>query len=107
MRLLGVKTGRKIFMNSTDMTEWDMVEIGDEAALNFESGPQTHLFEDRVMKKGTVTLEENCSVGAMSVILYNSCMHHNSRMEALSLLMKAESLAPDTSWQGIPARRTR
>src|SRR5437879_8408278 len=56
MRLLGVKTGKRVWMNTTDITEFDMVTIGNDAAFNTDSGPQTHLFEDRVMKIGAIKI---------------------------------------------------
>ncbi|MBC7553485.1 MAG: amino acid adenylation domain-containing protein, partial [Taibaiella sp.] len=41
LRLLGVKIGRRVWMNTTDITEFDMVEIGDDTAMNEDCGPQT------------------------------------------------------------------
>ncbi|NBV87546.1 MAG: peptide synthetase, partial [Verrucomicrobia bacterium] len=56
LRLFGVKIGRGVWLNTTDITEFDCVEIGDFAELNAHSGPQTHLFEDRVMRIGKVRI---------------------------------------------------
>jgi hypothetical protein len=56
MRFLGVKIGKKFGLNTTDITEFDMVSIGDESMLNEDCGPQTHLFEDRIMKIGSVKI---------------------------------------------------
>ena len=53
-RLLGAKIGRRVYMETTDFTEFDLVRIGDEAALNADCTIQTHLFEDRVMKMSNV-----------------------------------------------------
>ena len=50
------KIGRRVFLNSSEVTEFDLVEIGDDAALNNECTIQTHLFEDRVMKMSTVKI---------------------------------------------------
>jgi hypothetical protein len=50
--LFGAKIGRGVYMDTTDLTEFDCVRIGDEAELNPCCGPQTHLFEDRVTKIG-------------------------------------------------------
>ncbi|MDB5156717.1 MAG: peptide synthetase, partial [Mucilaginibacter sp.] len=70
MRLLGVKVGKRVWMNTTDITEFDMVTIHDDAALNQDCGPQTHLFEDRVMKVGAVKIGARSSIGAGTIILY-------------------------------------
>jgi hypothetical protein len=33
-RLLGAKIGRRVVMNSGEVTEFDLVDVGDDAALN-------------------------------------------------------------------------
>ncbi|MDB5024140.1 MAG: peptide synthetase [Mucilaginibacter sp.] len=104
MRLLGVKTGKRVWMNTTDITEFDMVSIGSDAALNTDSGPQTHLFEDRVMKIGAVKIGARSSIGAGTIILYDSEIGDDTKIEALSLVMKGERLAPATDWTGSPVK---
>lgn len=104
LRLLGAKLGKRVWMNTTDLTEFDMVEIGDEAALGEDSGPQTHLFEDRVMKVGRIRIGARTTVGAHSVILYDSETSENVLIEPLSLVMKGERLAAGTRWSGSPIR---
>jgi len=92
-------------MDTTDLTEFDMVSIGDDCALNTDSGPQTHLFEDRVMKIGKVEIGANSSIGAGSIILYHSKLEPHCRIEPLSLVMKGEHLPAHTHWCGIPIRQ--
>jgi non-ribosomal peptide synthetase-like protein len=104
MRILGVKTGKRIFMNTTDITEFDMVTICDDAALNSDCGPQTHLFEDRVMKVGSVKIGARSSIGAGTIILYDSELGDDTNIEALSLVMKGERLSPGTDWTGSPVK---
>ncbi len=104
MRILGVKTGKRIFMNTTDITEFDMVTICDDAALNADCGPQTHLFEDRVMKVGAVKIGARSSIGAGTIILYDSELGDDTNIEALSLVMKGERLSPGTDWTGSPVK---
>lgn len=104
LRLLGVKTGKRVWMNTTDITEYDMVHIGDDTALNDDCGPQTHLFEDRVMKVGPVKMGKRCSIGARSIILYDSEIGDNVNMDALSLVMKGENLQSDSNWGGSPVK---
>ncbi|WP_461453037.1 Pls/PosA family non-ribosomal peptide synthetase [Mucilaginibacter sp.] len=104
MRLLGLKTGKRVFMNTTDVTEFDMVSIGDDSALNEDCGPQTHLFEDRVMKVGPIKIGCRSSIGPGTIILYDSEIGDDTRIEALSLVMKGERLAPGTDWTGSPVK---
>lgn len=41
MRFLGVKIGKRVWLNTTDITEFDMVSIGDESMLNEECTANT------------------------------------------------------------------
>ncbi len=103
-RLMGAKVGRGVYQHTTGLLEWDLVEVGDGAALNEDCVLQTHLFEDRVLKASYLRVGGGCDVGAYSVVLYESEMEEGSQLDALSLLMKGERLPAATSWAGIPAR---
>lgn len=104
LRLLGIQIGKRVWMNTTDITEYDMVSIGDDTALNDDCGPQTHLFEDRVMKIGSVKIGSRSSVGARSIVLYDSVISDDVNIAPLSLVMKGESLPGNTEWIGSPVR---
>jgi len=91
-------------MDTTDVTEFDVTRIGDDAALNADCGPQTHLFEDRVMKISTVDIGPRCVLGGGSIVLYDARMEPGSALGELSILMKGETLPPGTHWEGSPAR---
>ncbi|MFI9625927.1 Pls/PosA family non-ribosomal peptide synthetase [Streptomyces sp. NPDC052042] len=103
LRLFGAHIGRGTWIATTFLTEFDLVRIGDDAAIGLRASLQTHLFEDRVMKMSTVTVEDGASIGTRAVVLYDSVVGEGVRLDALSLLMKGEHLAPGTSWRGIPA----
>lgn len=105
LRLLGVKIGKHCTLMSFDITEWDLVTLGDEVALNAFSGPQTHLFEDRVMKLGTVTLGDRAVLKSNTICLPNSRVGECSELGSLSLLMKGESVPAFQRWQGAPVAR--
>jgi non-ribosomal peptide synthetase-like protein len=104
LRFFGVKIGKRVWMNTTDITEYDMVEIGDDTAFNEDCGPQTHLFEDRVMKIGRIKIGKRCSIGARTIILYDSEIGDDVNIEALSLVMKGENLQNNSQWVGSPVR---
>lgn len=103
LRLFGTHVGQRTLIESTYFTEFDLVHIGDDAAIGKDVSLQTHLFEDRVMKMSAVSIERGASVGARSVVLYDAVLGRDSTLGPLSLVMKGESLMPDTDWAGIPA----
>ena len=105
LRLLGCKIGKRTCIFTTQITEFDLIHVDDYTALNDNCTMQTHLFEDRVMKMSYVTMEENCSVGGMSVVLYDSKMEKNAILDPLSVLMKNETLSADNRYIGAPAKK--
>ncbi|WP_255411475.1 Pls/PosA family non-ribosomal peptide synthetase [Georgenia sp. SYP-B2076] len=104
LRLFGAKVGRRTLVDTTYLTEFDLVRIGDDVAVGTAASLQTHLFEDRVMKMSTITLSERSSVGCRAVVLYDSVVGQDVTLAPLSLVMKGESLLPGTTWCGIPAQ---
>lgn len=101
-RLFGVKIGKRVTLLHNDITEYDMVTIGDEAIINNNAGTQTHLFEDRVMKIGPVTMENRSVLKSYSICLPNSRICENGQVGALSLVMKGESVPTNEAWEGAP-----
>ena len=79
------------------------MRIGDEAELNAGCGPQTHLFEDRIMKIGPVEIGRQATVGAWSTILYNTQVGDQVQLGPLTLVAKGERLPAATRWEGSPA----
>jgi non-ribosomal peptide synthetase-like protein len=104
-RVLGATIGKRAYLGSSYFTEYDLVEIGDDACINEDATIQTHLFEDRVMKMSRIRIGDRCTVGASAVVLYDSVMRDGSALGPLSLLMKGETLPAASSWEGSPARR--
>lgn len=105
LRMMGCKIGRYSFIDTTLFGEFDLLKIGDHAALNYDVVLQNHLFEDRIFKSSRLVIGNNCSVGNMSVVLYDSEMGDGSSLASLSLVMKGEALPPHSHWEGIPVRR--
>ncbi|MGW2183547.1 Pls/PosA family non-ribosomal peptide synthetase [Streptomyces sp. NPDC001732] len=103
LRLFGARVGRRTWLGTTFLTEFDLVEVGDDAAIGMQVSLQTHLFEDRVMKMSTVTVGPGASIGPRTIVLYDTVVGADVRLGALSLVMKGERLAPGTSWHGLPA----
>jgi non-ribosomal peptide synthetase-like protein len=105
--LLGCKIGRGVYLDTTDITEFDCVNIGDYSELNALACPQTHLFEDRVMKIDHVNIGSRVYMGPRSSVLYSAVVADNAKLGALTLVMKGEHIPAGSSWRGCPAAPAR
>jgi non-ribosomal peptide synthetase-like protein len=105
--LMGAKIGKGVYLDTTDITEFDCVTIGDYSELNALTCPQTHLFEDRVMKIDQVTIGSRVYMGPRSAVLYSAVVGDNARLGALTLVMKGEHIPANGNWAGCPAAPAR
>jgi len=105
--LFGSKFGKGVFMDTTDITEFDCVKVGDFAAVNAVSALQTHLYEDRVMKVGRVDVGNGATVGAGSTVLYDTHVGDFAQLGPLTIVMKGERIPPHSKWIGAPAQPAR
>ncbi len=103
LRMMGCKIGKWVYLETSYFSEFDLVDIGDYAALNFGATIQTHLFEDRVMKADHLRIGAGAAVGNMAVVLYDTDIKRGASLGPLSLLMKGETLPADSRWFGIPS----
>ncbi|MGF0237472.1 Pls/PosA family non-ribosomal peptide synthetase [Rhodococcus sp. IEGM1300] len=101
--LLGCKIGRGVYLDTTDITEFDCVTIGADSELNAGACPQTHLFEDRVMKIDHVTIGERVYMGPRSAVLYSAVIGNDAHLGPLTLVMKGEHIPAASRWTGCPA----
>ena len=104
LRLFGAHFGEGVYMDMTDITEFDCVTVGDFCALNSLCALQTHLYEDRVMKVGRVHLARGVTVGAGSTVLYDTHVDEYARLGPLTVIMKGEAIPAHTEWIGTPAQ---
>ncbi|MBM3608109.1 MAG: AMP-binding protein, partial [Alphaproteobacteria bacterium] len=107
LRLHGCKIGKGVWMDLTDVTEFDCITVGDYCALNGFSCLQTHLYEDRIMKVGRVHLGKGVTVGWGATVLYDTKVGDYAQIAPLTVVMKGENIPAQTAWAGSPAQPAR
>jgi non-ribosomal peptide synthetase-like protein len=103
LSLLGARIGSRVYLETTHLTEFDLVRVGNDAAVGGTCSLQTHLFEDRVMKMDVVKVDSHASIGPRSVVLYGCHVGKGAEIDGLSLVMKGEHIPDNTRWRGIPS----
>ncbi|MBS0481985.1 MAG: amino acid adenylation domain-containing protein [Proteobacteria bacterium] len=107
LRLFGTRTGKGAYLDSADITEFDCVTIGDDVVLNNHGCFQTHLYEDRLMKVGRITVGDGAIIGAGSTVLYDTAIGRDAELGPLTLIMKGEAIPEGSTFQGAPAQASR
>ncbi|ORX96490.1 hypothetical protein K493DRAFT_300898 [Basidiobolus meristosporus CBS 931.73] len=106
-RLLGCHIGKRVWMDTLQITEHDLIHIEDDVSIGADTILQTHLFEDRIMKMDHLVIGRRSNIGASSVILYGTTLEEDVSIGSLSLVMKGETLPTHTTWNGIPLQHAR
>ena len=105
LRLLGCQIGRWVFLETTLLSEFDLVKIGDRASLNLGSTIQTHLFEDRSYEVGCGRRSAISARSATWPSYFIARAWATDRsLGPLSVLMKGEVLPSWSRWHGIPSQ---
>jgi non-ribosomal peptide synthetase-like protein len=103
LRCFGAKIGKGVWMDLTDITEFDCIKIGDYCTLNMSACLQTHLYEDRVMKVGRIELGKGVHVGWNTTVLYDTHIGDYARLRPLTVVMKGENIPAHSEWEGAPS----
>src|SRR5258708_16031745 len=86
MKLMGARIGRRAYINTTDWTETDLINLGEDVAINDNAPLQAHLFDGRVMKVGPIQAGPRCSVSISSAILYPSTLTPTPYVQQFNLV---------------------
>jgi non-ribosomal peptide synthetase-like protein len=103
LRGLGARIGRGVWCESYWLPEADLVTLEDGVSVNRGCVLQTHLFHDRIMRMDTVVLRTGATLGPGGIVLPGSEVGARSTLGPASLVMRAESIPPDSRWLGNPA----
>ncbi|CAF4041777.1 unnamed protein product [Adineta steineri] len=104
-RCFGVKIGKDCYINTVQITEFDLINIGNRVVLDNGVELQTHLFEDRIMKLGAIYVEDETNIGCASIMLPNTRLGLRAKLGPLSLVIKGEGIPAQSIWQGIPVQK--
>ncbi|MDQ0679217.1 non-ribosomal peptide synthetase-like protein [Arthrobacter pascens] len=102
LRGLGAKIGPGTWCESYWLPEADLVALGANSTVNRGCVVQTHLFHDRIMSIGPVTLEDGATMGPHGVILPQARIGRGGTVGPASLVMRGETVPEGTYWMGNP-----
>ncbi|WP_326954095.1 Pls/PosA family non-ribosomal peptide synthetase [Amycolatopsis sp. NBC_01286] len=94
LRAYGAKIGRGVVCETTWLPEPDLVTLGDGAVVDRGCVLQTHLFQDRVLQLGPVTLGPGATLGPHAITLFDTNLDAGCAIAANSLVMRGEQVPP-------------
>ncbi len=106
-RAMGARIGRNVIINSCNLSELDLLTIGDDSFIGGDAVVIGHAGEGGVLKIRPVRIGSRCTVGQSSIVFPGAIMEDGSVLGALSLLPKGRELPVGTVWGGNPLREIR
>jgi|HubBroStandDraft_6_1064221.scaffolds.fasta_scaffold01083_7 non-ribosomal peptide synthetase-like protein len=105
LRAMGATVGRGVWCETTAVTEYDVLELGDSCAVNRGSCLMTHVFHDRLLRIGPTSLGAGATMGPTSAVLPDTKLGANTCIGGHSVVLRGEELPADTRWHGAPVQR--
>ncbi|GAB3905038.1 non-ribosomal peptide synthetase [Kibdelosporangium lantanae] len=102
LRTMGARIGKGVYLDTYWLPEADLVSLGDGVSVNRGCVLQTHLFHDRIMSMSEVLMDDGSTLGPHGIVLPGSKIGARTTIGPASLVMRGESVPPDTRWLGNP-----
>lgn len=101
--LCGMYIGSKVFINTTRISEFDLVILEDETIIDESATLCGHAFEDGAMKLGDVLIRQYSTIGSWSVVNPYAEVDEGSEVGPFSLVSFGMYIPAETRWKGSPA----
>ena len=103
LRLSGARLGKRVYVNSLAVSDYNLIECGDDVVIGGAVHLSGHTVEAGVVKTARVRLGSNVTIGLGSVIEIGVEIGSDSQVGALSFVPKYTTLAGGVVYAGIPA----
>jgi serine acetyltransferase len=104
-RLLGMKVGRDVLIDTVHMYDVDLIEIGDRAVIGGDAIIMAHVFEFGSIYYKRTRIGAGAVIGYGAVVLAGADVGDGAVVGAKSLVLKNTVLPPGTVWGGVPVRQ--
>jgi len=102
-KLIGAKIGRNVQINSININDPWLLEIGDDTVIGGSASINCHTVESGKLKLERVKIGNKCTIGAKSLIWPGCEIGDKSVIAARSVLKKKTKVGSHQIWKGDPA----
>jgi hypothetical protein len=104
-RLNGACFGRRVYVNSYQLADHNLLEFGDDVVIGADVHLSGHVVESGVVKTDPVRLGRGVTIGVGSVIAIGVVVEQDTQVGALSVVPKHRHLDRHALYGGVPVRR--
>jgi acetyltransferase-like isoleucine patch superfamily enzyme len=103
LRLSGARLGKRVYVNSLAVSDYNLLECGDDVVIGASVHLSGHTVEAGIVKTAPVRLGHNVTIGLGSVIEIGVEIGSDSQVGALSFVPKFTILKGNCVYAGAPA----
>jgi len=103
LRLAGARLGRRVYVNSLAVSDYNLLECGDDVVIGGSAHMAGHTVEGGVVKTARVRLGDRVTIGIGSVIEIGVEIGPGAQIGAMSFVPKYARLPGGTTYVGVPA----
>jgi acetyltransferase-like isoleucine patch superfamily enzyme len=103
LRLCGARIGRRVYVNTLGLSDYNLLEFGDDVVIGSDVHIAGHTVEGGVVKTAVVRLGAGVTIGIGSIVEIGVSAGDRAQVGALSFVPKHTVLASETLYVGIPA----
>jgi len=104
-RLMGMKIGRNVTINSTAIADPSLIELGDGATIGGSASVLAHYAQGGYLVIAPVKIGPGATIGLRAVIMGGVEVGARAKVLASSFVLPNTRIPPGETWAGIPARR--
>lgn len=104
-RLMGMKLGARVQINTAVVADQNLISIGDDTVIGGDVTLVAHVAERGRLVTAPVRIGSRVTVGIMAVILPGCEIGDDAVIAAGAVLSKGAKVGPGEIWAGVPARR--
>jgi acetyltransferase-like isoleucine patch superfamily enzyme len=104
-RLMGMKIGARVQINTSIIGDSSLIEIGDDTLIGGDVTLVAHAAEGGRLATAPVRIGSRVTVGLMAVLMPGVTIGDGATIAAGAILPKGTQVGPGELWGGVPARK--
>lgn len=103
LRLAGARLGHRVYVNSLAVSDYNLLECGDDVVIGGSAHVAGHTVEHGIVKTAHVRLGDRVTIGIGSVIEIGVEIGPDAQIGAMSFVPKYAKLPGGATYVGVPA----
>jgi len=103
LRLLGAKVGNNTYIDTSAISVFDLLKIGNNVSICTDSHLRGFTIADGYLNIGSIEIDDNAFIGTRCFLAHNTKMEKNSSIEDLSLISEGCTIPENENWGGSGA----